>query len=68
MHALSLVSLVFGEAFVSSSLHDLFLHFLAKCFLTIRVQATGYPAPNTANSLARGQFVYFQLLYQFLSV
>ena len=32
--ALSLVSLVFGEVFFggSPSLHDLFLHFLAKCF------------------------------------
>ena len=32
--ALSLVSLVFGEVFFggSASLHDLFLHFLAKCF------------------------------------
>ncbi len=32
--ALSLVSLVFGEFFFggSPSLHDLFLHFLAKCF------------------------------------
>ena len=32
--ALSLVSLVFGELFFgeSPSLHDLFLHFLAKCF------------------------------------
>ena len=31
---LSLVSLVFGEVFFggSASLHDLFLHFLAKCF------------------------------------
>ena len=32
--ALPLVSLVFGEVFFdgSASLHDLFLHFLAKCF------------------------------------
>ncbi len=32
--ALSLVSLVFGELFFgeSPSLHDLFLHFLEKCF------------------------------------
>ena len=32
--ALSLVSLVFGKVFFggSPSLHDLFLHFLAKCF------------------------------------
>ena len=32
--ALSLVSLVFGKLFFgeSPSLHDLFLHFLAKCF------------------------------------
>ena len=35
--ALSLVSLVFGEVFFgeSPSLHDLFSHFLAKCFLHI---------------------------------
>ena len=33
-YALLLVSLVFGELFFgeSPSLHDLFLHFLAKCF------------------------------------
>ncbi len=41
--ALSLVSLVFGEVFFggSPSLHDLFLHFLAKLSMAIDDQLSG---------------------------
>ena len=44
-YVLSLVSLVFGEVFFggSATLHDLFLHFLAKCFFSLYVEENRNP-------------------------
>ncbi len=61
--ALSLVSLVFGEVFFggSVSLHDLFLHFLAKCFFCNykkKLPTNGLSSFRTADNcfLANGQW------------